>query len=151
MRCRIFSPLLPAHRSPASPLTHLAPRVCPSPCQEKGQATGCTVRMSHYSWKSLRNRCSIQPEETTGIGFRNSQPCNKERIMRCTRCAGLRVPEIICEGGSRVSALRCVHCGDVIDRVIAFNRQRRRHPKANRSRTPIFGIDPWKKNKPTLV
>ena len=46
--------------------------------------------------------------------------------MQCTRCAGLRVPEIIYEGGSRVLALRCVHCGDVIDRVIVLNRQRRR-------------------------
>jgi uncharacterized Zn finger protein len=71
--------------------------------------------------------------------------------MQCTRCAGLRVPEIICEGGTRVPALRCVHCGDVIDHVIVFNRQRRRHPKANRGRTPIYGSDPWKKNKPTLV
>jgi hypothetical protein len=72
--------------------------------------------------------------------------------MQCTRCAGLRVPEIICEGGTRVLALRCVHCGDVIDRVIAFNRQRRRHPKPNRGgRTPIFGSDRWRKNKPTLV
>jgi hypothetical protein len=72
--------------------------------------------------------------------------------MRCTRCAGLRVPEIICEGGSRVSALRCVHCGDVVDRVIVFNRQRRRHPKPSRGgRPPIYGSDRWKKNKPTLV
>jgi uncharacterized Zn finger protein len=70
--------------------------------------------------------------------------------MRCTRCAGLRVPEIICEGGSRIPALRCVHCGDVIDRVIVFNRQRHRHQKANRGRKPIFGSDPWKKT-PTLV
>ena len=35
--------------------------------------------------------------------------------MQCTRCAGLRVPEIIYEGGSRVLALRCVYCGAVID------------------------------------
>lgn len=61
--------------------------------------------------------------------------------MQCTRCAGLRVTEVIYEGGSRVLALRCVHCGDVIDRVIAFNRQRRRHPKPHRGRTPIFGND----------
>lgn len=71
--------------------------------------------------------------------------------MQCTRCAGLRVPEVIYEGGNRVPALRCVHCGDVIDRVIAFNRQRRRHPKPSRGRTPIFGSNRWKKPKPTLV
>lgn len=72
--------------------------------------------------------------------------------MQCTRCAGLRVPEIIYEGGSRVAALRCVHCGDVIDHVIAFNRQRRRHPKPSRGgRTPIYGSDRWKKKRPTMA
>jgi len=55
--------------------------------------------------------------------------------MQCPRCAGLRVPEIIYEGGSRVLALRCVHCGDVVDRVIVLNRQRCRiqnHAEAKR-------------------
>ena len=71
--------------------------------------------------------------------------------MRCTRCAGLRVPEIIYEGGSRVLALRCVHCGDVIDRVVAMNRQRRSYPKPRRARTPIYGSDRWKKNRSTMA
>lgn len=71
--------------------------------------------------------------------------------MPCTRCAGLRVPEIIYEGGTRVFALRCVHCGDIIDRMIVLNRQRRRLPHPNRARTPIFVSDRWKKNTPTLV
>ncbi|MDP1946634.1 MAG: hypothetical protein Q8L77_03955 [Nitrospirota bacterium] len=72
--------------------------------------------------------------------------------MPCTRCAGLRVPEIICEGGTRVLAFRCLHCGDIIDRVIVQNRQRRRHPKnPGRARTPIYGSDRWKKNKPALA
>jgi hypothetical protein len=71
--------------------------------------------------------------------------------MECNRCAGLRVPEIIYEGGSRVAALRCVHCGDVIDRVIAFNRQRRPYPKPNRGRTPIYGSDRWKKKRPSMA
>jgi len=71
--------------------------------------------------------------------------------MQCTRCAGLRVPEIIYEGGSRVFALRCVHCGDVIDRVIVRNRQRRRLPYPNRTQTPIYGRDRWKKNRPTMA
>ncbi len=56
--------------------------------------------------------------------------------MRCTRCAGLRVPEIIYEGGSRVLALRCVYCADVIERVVVLNRQRRRLPHPNRTERP---------------
>lgn len=71
--------------------------------------------------------------------------------MTCARCAGLRVPEIIFEGGTRVMALRCIHCGDVVDRVIVRNRQRRRYPQPSRARTPIYGSDRWKKNRPTLV
>ena len=71
--------------------------------------------------------------------------------MQCTRCAGLRVPEIIYDGGTRVLALRCVHCGDIIDRVIVLNRQRRHLPYPNRARTPIYGSDRWKKNRPSLV
>ena len=71
--------------------------------------------------------------------------------MQCARCAGLSVPEIICEGGTRVLALRCLHCGDVIDRVIALNRQRRRLPHPSRARTPIYGSDRWKKNKQALA
>lgn len=71
--------------------------------------------------------------------------------MPCTRCAGLRVPEIICEGGTRIPAFRCLHCGDVIDRVIALNRQRRRLPHPSRARTPIYGSDRWKKNRLTMA
>jgi hypothetical protein len=71
--------------------------------------------------------------------------------MQCTRCAGLRVSEIIYEGGNRVLALRCVHCGDVTDHVIAFNRQRRPYPKPRRARTPIYGNDRWEKSRPTMA
>jgi uncharacterized Zn finger protein len=71
--------------------------------------------------------------------------------MQCTRCAGLRVPETIYEGGSRVLALRCVHCGDVIDRVIVLNRQRRHPPYPNRTRTSIYESNRWKKNRPTMA
>ena len=71
--------------------------------------------------------------------------------MRCTRCAGLRVPVIIYEGGTRVFAQRCVHCGDVIDHVIVLNRQCRSYPTPSRSRTPIYGSDRWKKNRPTMA
>ncbi len=44
--------------------------------------------------------------------------------MLCTCCAGLRVPEIIDVGGTRVLALRCLHGGEVIDPVIVRNRRR---------------------------
>jgi hypothetical protein len=71
--------------------------------------------------------------------------------MRCTRCAGLRVPEMIYEGGSRVPALRCVHCGDITDHIITSNRQRRSYPRPRRARTPIYGIDWWKKNRPVMA
>jgi len=71
--------------------------------------------------------------------------------MQCTRCAGLRVSEIIYEGGSRVVALRCVLCGDIIDRVIILNRQRRRPPYPNRTRTPAGRSDRWTGNRPTMV
>ena len=62
--------------------------------------------------------------------------------MQCTRCAGLRVPEIIYEGGSRVLALRCIHCGDVIDHVIVLNRQRRLYSKPSRGRMPVQRNNP---------
>jgi hypothetical protein len=53
--------------------------------------------------------------------------------MRCARCAGLRVPEILYEGGARVGALRCIHCGDVIDPMIVRNRRRvRQSPMVGR-------------------
>jgi uncharacterized Zn finger protein len=71
--------------------------------------------------------------------------------MRCTRCAGLRVSEIIYEGGNRIPALRCVHCGDVTDHVIAFNRQRLSHHKPSRARTPIYGSNRWKKDRPVMA
>jgi uncharacterized Zn finger protein len=59
--------------------------------------------------------------------------------MQCGRCAGMRVPEIIFEGGARIIAMRCVHCGDVIDRVIVMNRQRRRYAQLGRPQTSIKG------------
>jgi hypothetical protein len=59
--------------------------------------------------------------------------------MQCTRCAGMKVPEIIVEGGARIFVMRCVHCGDVIDHVIAMNRQHRRYALPGRPRTSIYG------------
>jgi len=57
--------------------------------------------------------------------------------MQCARCAGMRVPEVIVEGGARIFMMRCVHCGDVIDHVILTNRQRYRHARLGRPRTSI--------------
>lgn len=71
--------------------------------------------------------------------------------MQCPRCAGLRVPEVIYEGGSKILALRCILCGDVMDRVIVLNRQRRRLPHPGRARTPIYGSDRWKKNEKVIL
>jgi len=61
--------------------------------------------------------------------------------MQCARCAGMKVPEIIVEGGARIFVMRCVHCGDVVDHVIIMNRiMNRQHPSAcvaRRARTFI--------------
>ena len=67
--------------------------------------------------------------------------------MQCVRCAGLRVPEVMSEGGTRVLALRCIHCGDITERGIVRNRLRRRAPLPKRPRTPIYGSDRWKKKR----
>jgi hypothetical protein len=66
--------------------------------------------------------------------------------MQCTRCAGMRVPEIISEGGIRIMALRCVHCGDIVDQVIARNRERR-YAYRRRPRTPTYGSDRSNQNR----
>jgi hypothetical protein len=71
--------------------------------------------------------------------------------MKCARCAGMRVPEIICEGGMRALALRCIHCGDVVDRVIVRNRLRHRAAQPSRPRTPVYGNDRLTGNRPVQV
>ena len=38
--------------------------------------------------------------------------------MQCARCTGMSIPEVVVEGGARILAMRCIHCGDVIDRII---------------------------------
>jgi len=63
--------------------------------------------------------------------------------MRCARCAGLIVPEILYEGGTRVMALRCIHCGDVIDPLIVRNRRRvRQSSMVGRKAEGRFAL-PW--------
>lgn len=59
--------------------------------------------------------------------------------MQCARCAGMRVPELITEGGARALALRCVLCGDVTDPVIAINRRQPPYIPQGRARTPVYG------------
>lgn len=71
--------------------------------------------------------------------------------MECARCSGMRVPELISEGGMRVVALRCIHCGDLVDRVILRNRQRRRVPPPGRARTPTYGSPRHNQNQTALV
>jgi len=65
--------------------------------------------------------------------------------MRCIRCAGMRVVEVITEGGTRALALRCVLCGDVTDRVIDRNRRQPRYWPGGRARTPIYGNRKWER------
>ena len=58
--------------------------------------------------------------------------------MRCARCAGFKVLETLMDGGMRVTAYRCVHCGDLSDDKILSHRKRRTPPRPSRPRTPIF-------------
>ena len=52
-----------------------------------------------------------------------------EETMQCARCAGMNVPEVILDGGARFVAMRCLHCGDVIDQVILMNRRRSQYAR----------------------
>jgi hypothetical protein len=51
----------------------------------------------------------------------------KKAVMQCARCTGMSIPEVIVEGGARLFAMCCIHCGDVIYRIIPMNRRRHRH------------------------
>lgn len=62
--------------------------------------------------------------------------------MRCPRCSGIRVPELITDGGMRSLALRCVLCGDLTDRVIDKNRQQPRSVREGRARPPVYSHNP---------
>jgi len=70
--------------------------------------------------------------------------------MRCTRCAGMQVPDIISEGGERTIVLRCVTCGDIVDRVIVRNRRRRQPPQPRRPRTPLYAAD-WERRRAAVI
>lgn len=42
--------------------------------------------------------------------------------MRCKRCEGLMVTEMIYSKNGEVSMNRCLHCGECIDTVVISNR-----------------------------
>ena len=72
--------------------------------------------------------------------------------MQCTRVCWVESTRDHLRGREQsLFALRCVLCGDIIDRVIILNRQRRRLPYPNRTQTPVYGSDRWKKNRPSMV
>lgn len=68
--------------------------------------------------------------------------------MQCARCTGMRVLELISEGGARAWALRCILCGDVTDQVIARNRRHPRYRSEGRARTPVYGSQKWSRSVP---
>ena len=59
--------------------------------------------------------------------------------MKCARCNGLMTAVTMEEPatGDSVRGLRCLLCGEVIDSIIATNRQGHRQPVKNRARLPI--------------
>lgn len=72
--------------------------------------------------------------------------------MLCSRCTGLSVPELIVEGGTRIFAMRCLHCGDVTDLVIRMNRHRHQRGQLGRARTSIEkNHRPTRRNPPSLL
>jgi uncharacterized Zn finger protein len=68
-----------------------------------------------------------------------------EVAMQCVRCTGLRVAETMQDGGMRVLAYRCVHCGDIVDPKILLNRHHRPVLQPSRPRTPNFHSLLWKR------
>jgi len=64
--------------------------------------------------------------------------------MRCIRCSGLKVPDILRDGGMTVLAYRCIHCGDVIDQMILLHRKRHCPLRARKPRTPVYNDTHWK-------
>ncbi len=63
--------------------------------------------------------------------------------MPCARCSGMSVPELMTEGGVRVAALRGIHCGDLVDRVILRNRNHRPVTPPRQPRTPVYDRLSW--------
>jgi hypothetical protein len=59
--------------------------------------------------------------------------------MKCTRCDGMMMAVTMEDPATchSVRALRCLLCGEVVDSVIATNRQGHRQPVKNRARLPV--------------
>ncbi len=45
-------------------------------------------------------------------------------MMECPRCHGMMVNEQVYTEQGGIEIARCIHCGDVIDSVVIFNRSR---------------------------
>jgi RNA polymerase-binding transcription factor DksA len=127
-----------------------APTVFPVSPSSRPMSQISNAMSAHQNAEALPS-CAWLPESVSSARRRgrprvchseNHSP-KKEDRMRCTRCTGMRVPEVISEGGTRVLALRCVHCGDIVDRVIIRNRLRPLHPQPGRARTPIYEGFAW--------
>lgn len=71
--------------------------------------------------------------------------------MLCARCSGMRILEVIAEGGVRLWALRCILCGDVTDHVITKNRTRPQRRPEHRPRTPVYGKRKWDRSTSRFV
>ncbi len=68
-----------------------------------------------------------------------------EISLQCVRCGGLRVPEMMQDGGMRVLAYRCIHCGDITDQKILIHRQSHDQLRPSRPRTPVHMDRRWQR------
>lgn len=68
----------------------------------------------------------------------------------CDRCNGLRVPELVQDGGMRAIVHRCIHCGDLVDQKILLHRRSRDRSRMSRPRTPVHGSERWKRSRMAL-
>lgn len=71
--------------------------------------------------------------------------------MQCVRCRGLKVPEVMQDGGMRVLAYRCLHCGDIIDPKILLHRRHQHQLRPTRSRTPVYNDTRWRRHGSVAV
>ena len=74
----------------------------------------------------------------------------KEVNMQCNRCNGLRVLEMVQDGGLRALVYRCILCGDLVDQKILLHRRSRDRSRMSRPRTPVHGSERWKRNRMAL-
>jgi hypothetical protein len=87
------------------------------------QNGGGTMRVKHQIRKTERERISPHKDDPRVAQFLMSL-CGSRN---CMRCGGLLVTERLDSAADalieqQVSSLRCVQCGDIVDRVILSNR-----------------------------